>query len=586
MTLRLFLLNPDTIFAARVNGSGFTYPLAECEFDGVTTGAFGDLLESMTVLFGASAGADDLGRQRIRKAADSDTIFFGRSSQGAHDGEVNLQDNAYITALWDYRVWAKIFYIDVDTSTTPATSTHYKDHDIAVGTFTDAIPPKSNAGMGMAGTIDSGTSKLQVTLPHEANTSWALSGSISSYLWALPSGVTLDSGLTSDSQITVNCDPGFYWVRLTVTDSNGETHEMRVPIFARDPDSDDSISVFNIESHKIKKDGQELSIRIREAIAESTYPDGTLVMLWEDEPSGPTDRSHMKFIGWHQTDPASIDAKRTGILTDTTFQCVDVAGRLKALPVFPQSIGSNASPSSWDQMSSPNLDKFIHYLLYWHSSALELADWSGSGVGSSYQFMILESGGDSLWSQVAQRAKSMVPDYVLGCNTLGQITENVDPIVQATGSRTATVQTTLTEADWASIRYRHQRPPRVHWLRGDAFLADGVTLTPLFCIAPGDTPGQGEISQQQGHQLTQSQSDLNITEGHRYARLNAEQTHFRIVLAEGADKGIEPADMTWVRMDIGADAMDCQGKWYGLLLFRRRETAERDYGREFGQAER
>ncbi len=551
MTLRLFLLSPVTHFAALVNQASFTYPIAECEFDGVTTGAFTDLFEGMTVLFGTSAGADDLGRQRIRKAADADTIFFGRSSQGAHDGEVNLQNDAFITALWDYRVWAKMPFIDT-SDPDPEITTIFKDHDIAVGSFTDNVPPVSNCGVGIAGTIDSGTSKLQVTLPHEANTSFALSGTISTYLWGLPSGVTLDSGATSDSQITVNCDPGFYWVKLTVTDSNSKTHESRCPIFARDPASDSSISSFNIESHKIRPDGQELNIKILEAIAEGTYPDGTLVMLWEDEPSGPTDRSHMIFIGWHHTDPTRITARRTGILTGTTFTCKDVAGRMRALPGFPQSISSIASPLAWTQMSSPHIDKFIHYLMYWHSTGLELADWSNSGVGSSFPFVLLWSDGDSIWSQTARRAKNMVPDYVLGCNTLGQLTENIDPILQATGSRTATIQTTLTEADWTSIRYTHQRPPRVHWHRGNAIEADATVIDALFCVAPGDTPGQGEISQEQGEQLAQNQTDLNVTEGNRYARLNAEENLFRITLTEGNDKDIEPADMTWVRLDIAA----------------------------------
>src|SRR6185369_11065400 len=72
--LRLFLLQPTVVFAGRVNLASATYPLQEIPFDGVTTGAYGDISAGMTIVLGSSAGASDYGRQRIRKAATSTTI--------------------------------------------------------------------------------------------------------------------------------------------------------------------------------------------------------------------------------------------------------------------------------------------------------------------------------------------------------------------------------------------------------------------------------------------------------------------------------------------------------------------------------
>src|SRR3990167_4304680 len=123
MTLKFFLLAPTTVFAARVNAASFTYPIDEVQFDGVTTGTFSGILPNMTILFGSTAGASDLGVTRVRKLADSDTLFFGRSSQGDHYGEVDLADNCYITVLNDYRVWAKIPNIASD-------GTIYMDSDL------------------------------------------------------------------------------------------------------------------------------------------------------------------------------------------------------------------------------------------------------------------------------------------------------------------------------------------------------------------------------------------------------------------------------------------------------------------------
>lgn len=544
MTIRLYLLAPETIFAARVAQASFTYPLAEVTYDTVTTGAYGDIAPGMTVLFGTSAGADDLGRQRVRKAATADTLYFGRSSIGTRDGEVALADNAYITVLDDYRVWSKIPYITSE-------GVIYKDHDIAVGTYTTAPPPVAHAGTGTAATIDSVTSLITVQFTAAQSFSTA-GGSISTYAWDVGDG-SITVGTAASETITATFPAGFRWVALTVTDDNGKTHTTRVPVFARDPASDDTIGTFSIDSHTITQEGQRLRITVREDIDEGTYPDGTLVMLWENEPSGASDRSHMLFVGWHQTDPATIAAERTGLLRDVSLECVDVAGRLDTLPGFEQSVEVAASPAAWTQMTSPNMDKYLHYLLHWHSTALEVAPWTWTGTGATYPFVVLGNPGQSLFDQVARRAKALVPDYHFGCNTLGELQTVVDPMLQDTGDRTATVQATLSEAYWSEIRYAHTRPPRYHWHWGSAIVASGSDISAVFCVAPGSSPGQGESTQEPGEQLAVSQTTLNACEGHRYARANAQEGYFNVRLAQGDDLGIEPSDMTWVRLTISAD---------------------------------
>lgn len=561
MTLRLFLLQPDTAWTGRVDQQTFTYPLLGVTYDAGSTTITPEA--GMTVLFGTSAGADDLGRTRLRDAAGIGSfglLKIGWSSRGTRDGELKLEDNAYITILNDFRVWAKIPYIDVDTSTSPATSTTYKDGNLSVDDLTGAdTPPKANTGAGFAATIDSGTSVI--TASWDASTkskAYADGETISSYLWDVDDG-TITVGSTSTAAITATFPAGFRWVKCTVTDSNSQIHSMRMPVYARDPASDTTISDFNIDNHQITQQGQRISLRIRESIPESTYPDGTLVMIWEDEPASASDRSHMVFIGWHHNDPATISTQRTGILQDTVFECLDVAGKLDTLPGFIQVIYGDATPATWEEMVAPNMDKYLHYLLHWHSTALDLADWTDSGTGSSFPFVVLGSDGESLWDQVARRAKALVPDYVLTCNTLGQMATIVDPMLQDTGDRTGTSQTTLGEDDWTSINYVHRRPPRVHWLRGDAILASSSTIAALFCVAPGSAPGQGEIESTSGEQLAKSQSDLNACEGHRYARLNAPEGLFRVTLAGGSDLDLEPANMTWVQLNISASSSSQRG---------------------------
>lgn len=110
---RLFLLQPEVVFAARVVLlDPADYPISFVAYDTVTTGAYTDIQPGMTLCLGSTPGGDQYGRQRVRNAPTAISIFVGRSSRGTHDGELTLVDNAYITVWDDRRVWAKIPFID------------------------------------------------------------------------------------------------------------------------------------------------------------------------------------------------------------------------------------------------------------------------------------------------------------------------------------------------------------------------------------------------------------------------------------------------------------------------------------------
>lgn len=547
MPYYLYLHKPAIVFQAQVSQSSFEWPIAEIEYNNVITGSYTDIKPGMTVWFGSAPGKYDHGIQRIRKAATANKIFFGWSSRGERPGEVNPRGAlSYITVLNDFRVWAKVPRILDD-------GTHYKDYDIPVGDYHTDQPPVSNAGVGTAGFVDPTTGKLRVTLPHEANTSFDPNGTPVTYQWTLPAGVTLVSGSLTDSQITVDCDPGFYYIELTVS-SNGKSHTARVPIFAAEETGEFApIRNFAITKHNIRPEGQEISLRIFEDIPEETYPDGTLVMLWKDQPASPTDRSHMLFIGWHYEDRQQAEAMPTGIVRDVELTCIDVARKLDTLPGFPQIIERKDNPTNWQEMFNPNLDLYLHHLLHWHSTALEVADFTWTGTGDQFRFVVLGSDGQSLYDQVDQRARAFVTDRRFVCNRLGQLSIKADPMLLIIRDNTA--QASLQPKDLSSYSFTKQPNPRVHWLRGEAIKADTAPqdIKTFFCIAPGDAPGQGEGEQDSGEQLARGQEDLNWQTGHRYARLNAPETEWTFKLAGDNDFGIDPALMQWVNISLPAD---------------------------------
>lgn len=546
---RLFLLKPTIVFTALVNEPGdITYPLDEVHFGNVTVGAYTDIQPGMLVRFLASTPhpvtGHDLGRQRIRKAATSDALYIGRSSQGKRDGEVDLADNATVQVLDLYSVHSKIPRFDPDGTT-------YKDSDLAYTDQTIEPPPVANTGPAVAATIDADTGVLELEFDASASFATADSATITDYLWDVVDG-TITMGTATSAAITATFPAGFRWISLTVTDSNGKTHTARCPVFVRDPEDDECIQVFEIETHRITPQGQQVGVRVRQPIDLGDYPDGTLAMLWYGEPATPDDRSHMQFVGWIQQEPVNQQVQRTGLLQEVTLNFVDVAGRLDLLPGFPQILEAALLPTNWAQMANPTMDRYLHYLLQWHSTVLDVADWTWTGTGSAYPFRLLGSDGQSLYDQVQRRANALVPDYHFTCNRRGQLRTVVDPMLQDEGDRTSTEQATITLADWSAVRYERTRPPRVHWLRSNAIQARTDQVATLFCLAPGDVPGQGEQELDHGEQLAKTQSDLNAVTGHRYARINAPQSKFTVTLTSSDDLGLEPADMTWVRLLVGA----------------------------------
>lgn len=542
MTERLFILQPTVVFRAQFTEDFAVFPMGELPWTDLISGAFAAIEPEMLLRIGTGIAQDDHGRQRIRKAATADTLFIGRSSPGTNDGEVYPVTGDLIDVLNLRLPFAKIPFINGD-------GTIFEDHDIAWNEQTGSEkPPKSNiTPEAFAGTISSGI----ITVDFDGTDSYvqADGATIATYLWDVDDG-TITVGTSASSGITATFPAGFRYVSLTVTDSNGITHTMYVPVYARDPAADTTIGNYQIERRTYGLNGQTIALRILEDIPAQGYPDGTLVMLFE-EPTGPTDNSCL-FVGWHHSDPAQIAAGRTGILRDVVFECLDIAGKLNALPGFSVSVENKAAPASWLEMSGANMDRYIDRLLRWRSNAFELAYYTPSGTGADFPFVILGSDAQTLWQQATRRANALVPDYHLTCNSRGRLAVVPDPMLQETADRTSTVQATLTEADWSDIRYTHQRAPDVYWLRSEAILASATQIAALFTVAPDTTPGQGAVEQTHGEQLAKNHVDLMNAEGHRYARLNARQSHFTITLAEGDAKEIEPAALTWVQVTVSA----------------------------------
>lgn len=579
LTPRLYLHNPAVVFKARaVLLDSADYPISFIAYDTVTVGAYTDVTDGMLLLLGTSDGGDQLGRQRIRGAPTNISIFVGRSSRGIFDGELSVEDNAYITVLDDYRVWARMPFID-------STGEAFKDSALEVEWRTTTPPPVSNCGQGFAGTIDPDTGVMPVAFNGQHSFATTDGATIDTYLWDIADGTLTGGSLDSDDNITTQFPAGFRYIHLTVTDSEGHAHISHCPVYARDPDDDTSFDGFQIESHRISDAGVTMTIRALQDMPRATYPDGTLAMMWGREPAGEGDRTHMLIVGWLDVDDATHNAGRTGLLRDTTLTILDVAAKLDTLPGLPQAVADDETRDTelipditWNYMVAPTMDKYMHYLWAWHSTALEVADFIWSDTGTAYQIAIKSSDGESLWNQAWRLAQAMCPGYVLTCDQAGAIRVEPDPMLQEIADRTSTVQVEITENDWSDLRFSYQRASRTHWLKTGALVVQSeITFNPIppgapegtrptvylptvFSWSPGLTPGQGLGLVENNDQLAASQDVLNNATGHRYARMNAATGLLTVTLIQ--DDGapveqipwrlIEPAHKEWVTFTLSA----------------------------------
>lgn len=553
---RLYVHAPTVIFAARVNLVLAIYPLTSLKFDGVTVGSYDLIQPDMTLLLGSSAGADDYGRVRVQGLATATTIPIGRVSQGVEDGSLDVVDNAYITIFGDdWRVWAKIPYIS------PA-GVAYKDGNVEVGDYLDNPPPICNVGPGVGDTIDDVTGVITVAFDASASVAMADGATIDVYAWDLQGGV-VTAGALDAATVTATFTAGFRMISCTITDSNGKQHTARASIVARDPDDDLCVQNWEPRQRIQSRTGQQVAFDILDNLPRPIYPDGTLVVWWEDGRVDAADRTNMKFIGWEMAGSMNIKADEYHLYRGLIMECADVGGRLGTLPGFPQTIEKidpDLDPplEDWSQMTAPTLDKYIHHLLLWHSTALGLADFFPSGTGDEYSFTIFQSDGSNLYDQVDRKAHNFCPDYEFNCNSLGQLSVVPDLLLLPVADRPATVQWTYLEQRWNDLRVDYQRAPKVHTTRGSALLTatDWIivggekTVATAFSVAPGTTPSQGTIEVVKGEQLAVSQAALNDCTGQRHARANARNGKIRISVASGGDPGIDPALPAWVVLQV------------------------------------
>lgn len=343
------------IFHARVATSIASGVFAEVEFDTVTVGAFGDILPGMTVYIGNSSDIRFATLiTRVRKAADSNTLFIGESAAVIQDGD-------HISVVNDYWLWEKLGRISggsvlVDWETT------FKKPAPLIGNLQSAyIDPRPSGDATLT------FSPTGYPMAQDATTTLT-------WLWDVDDG-TITVGTTTTQQITATFPQGQRWVRVTVTDSNGNTNFRVLWV-----NVGLSYTLQNIENPPISgnlEDGWNCSLNVWDAQSYEplrSLPEQTLCVIYTSEVFGDGSTSpivtNIDFIGRTRGESShTIGDEQWSTIQTGSLELEGFGAQLNRLSSPQLTVTHSTSPTAWGSINRPTIPRLIggHLCAYFNT---------------------------------------------------------------------------------------------------------------------------------------------------------------------------------------------------------------------------
>lgn len=369
---------PVTLLTALVNNGAITRGARSVIYDtgsgsGFATIEAGQLLEVDT--------NDGLKWVRVKSISGTQTA-----------GTVVVDENSID---WSDNVALRIkhFYPIVAAPPTIRSGVFYKFFDRAYGGENLTTFPVAIMGSHRAGFLSSGS--IAFALSASASYATAQGASISSYLWSCVhngggvGGVSFSSTTSATPTLTLT-QAGSYWLKCTVTDSNGRAQSSFRAIFIYDRGVTDPYKDFTISglSGDWQTGGYRFNAQVTGDVELADFPDRTLVVLWSDNTFNDaagyvdlwgTDAQNVICTGYLRKDQDNdeLSPKGTG---NVSFEVTTPEAVMDACSLL-GSVSLNSvttTPATWYQYASwMTVGRAIHHLLKWHSTVLETCDVYG-----------------------------------------------------------------------------------------------------------------------------------------------------------------------------------------------------------------
>lgn len=540
---------PNTvIFKALVNGAPSGTSFAQVTFDTVTTGAYTDIVVGQTVLIGSDSdirNATFVGR--VRKAPTSSILYIQETSE-------TISDNANIWVINDFRVWDRLARV--------SGSTQLKDYDIAFTTPAPLIYGLQSAYAGIA----SGSPEV-LTLSFAASALAITSGATvddDTWLWTVPSGMTITVGTSTDQNITAEFDAGFAgWVSVQVNDSNGKTGVFHFFVGAAASDFSNVINL-NIVPGGLQGDDNGWTCSVEAFSGINTMLDNTLVVLFDVEYYNTTETSilsNVKLVGRirKETDNTTADE----LYSQLQKASLDIEGTLAQfgrIEHLPFTLINKASPTKFDEIKDLTLWRAIAYTLYWHSTYLTLHSLTFDSTDTTFLYLGIPTQGGNILSVIQDIAVSNNATIESAPQGETRVYRNG---VYLTGAQRAALTTVanFTMQDLINIDSLDiAEVDTTGKIQGSGGFYNSTSgkVTPLLSLAPGIAQGIGEGISTFARQVLQAnvtaataQSELNTRTGHEFAAKRDEGTYLSVTLPPGYH-WLVPSRSQWYTWTIAA----------------------------------
>jgi hypothetical protein len=563
--LYLAIEAPAAVFAARVNQSfDTTDSITEVIFDGVTTGAYTDILPGMTAWIGSGAGLDDLGQCRIRKAATSSILYLGETS------EIAWTDNLYITVVNEFGLWAKHLTIDGNLPR--------MDYDIEYSDQHTNLDPVPVLGPDVVAWLTGAT----VAITPTASGSWVLGSTITSYSWAAPGASATASLTTATPTLTYNA-AGQYRIACTVTAANGKTFTGYRKVFIYSAASMPLVPVLENCAGDWESGGWSFSVTLYESAGLTTIRDRAKCILFSrdyyagvDGSIGPVPGSeNVIACGWLDGSPESLEYNSEA--GSVKFSVRGPAYWLSKIPGYPAGVKDTAdTPTTWLLYDGLTVAAGLWHFLHWRSTATAIMDITL--MPDADLIPATEAPAGSLWQQLEAMAYQTILAKPV-CDRYGRLFIQVDTQFTPLADRSTipTVQA-IAANDWRhedGIQIDRRTTSEVSLLEVSGVNYDGTASAPMISRAPGNVYKRFGRIEAFDRLLFADQAAANNLAGLMLAQMNNPYPSVVIPLAAN-NRLVDIAPAQYVTLSVAAADTPRGITWTNQKLIPRRVSFNHD----------
>jgi hypothetical protein len=567
--LWLSIYRPSTILACQVNNLSAAPGDRLITYDTVTDGSYLDIKSGMTMYIGTSAGANDIGKIRVRSATSTVITV-------AENSNIDWQDGLYLTVINFWEINAVYPRMDIPNPSDPTQQIWYKDYDIAYTNQNSLLGGLICMGSHYAGFIEPDTGTCEVYYTSSGTFSFDPTGVDFNCSWIFEGGTP--TGSTSNAPEYVSYDtPGHYTTTLIITNNvtgAQETSYRHISIYDR-PNAGTNNPVLNWEFTYLdgSRDmgGYQGRIKIREDIDDII--DGGLVVIFSDNYYGnikqsiggnTKNRQSIFFVGYILDGSISYNYEDSSM----EFTVGSPTEVMKLSEGFAVALNSSSDPagqdavdndipSAWALMLDMDCKRALYHYLKWHSTVLMTNDFIFWGTDKYIEYF--DADRESLYDAINNLMKGTLYGDVV-CDRQGRIYAEVSAAAIDWPSVPKAFATTMNivKQDWIgnptieegfNDTLGYLEAGGIQFIPAPSGTFEGTSIPYLSC-APGTTPNyRGNVRIMEGFALD-SQDDLNTLCGNIYAYINSKFSHVSLNLSGNyTNLDIAPQEITTLTIE-------------------------------------